>query len=27
MPAWGIRIAHLRDPEGNLLELYSGLKE
>lgn len=26
MEAWGIRIAHLRDPEGNLLELYSSLK-
>lgn len=25
MPGWGIRVAHLRDPEGNLLELYSEL--
>jgi lactoylglutathione lyase len=21
-PDWGIRIAHLRDPDGNLIELY-----
>lgn len=24
-PSWGIRVAHLRDPEGNLLELYHPL--
>jgi catechol 2,3-dioxygenase-like lactoylglutathione lyase family enzyme len=24
-PAWGIRVVHLRDPEGNLLELISDL--
>ncbi len=22
-PAWGLRTAHLRDPDGNLIELYS----
>ncbi len=25
MEAWGLRVVHLRDPEGNLLELYSEL--
>lgn len=25
MPAWGIRVAHFRDPENNLIELYSDL--
>ena len=25
MPVWGIRVAHFRDPEGNLIELYSNL--
>ena len=24
-PHWGIRTAHLRDPDGNLIELYEGL--
>ncbi len=24
-PDWGIRTAHLRDPEGNLIEMYSPL--
>lgn len=24
-PSWGIRAAHCRDPEGNLIELYSPL--
>jgi len=24
-PGWGIRTAHLRDPEGNLIELYQPL--
>ena len=24
-PDWGIRVAHIRDPEGNLLELSSNL--
>lgn len=24
-PDWGIRTAHLRDPDGNLIELYSNL--
>jgi catechol 2,3-dioxygenase-like lactoylglutathione lyase family enzyme len=24
-PDWGIRAAHLRDPDGNLLELYTNL--
>jgi predicted enzyme related to lactoylglutathione lyase len=26
-PAWGIRTAHVRDPEGNLIELYSELPQ
>lgn len=26
-PEWGIRTAHLRDPDGNLLELYESLPE
>ena len=25
MPVWGIRVAHFRDPEGNLIELFSNL--
>lgn len=25
VPAWGIRVAHFRDTEGNLFEIYSGL--
>lgn len=25
MKVWGIRVAHFRDPEGNLIELYSNL--
>ena len=25
MSAWGIRVAHFRDPENNLIELYSDL--
>lgn len=25
MPAWGISVAHFRDPENNLIELYSEL--
>jgi catechol 2,3-dioxygenase-like lactoylglutathione lyase family enzyme len=25
MPDWGIRTAHLRDPDGNLLELMCGM--
>jgi catechol 2,3-dioxygenase-like lactoylglutathione lyase family enzyme len=25
-PAWFLRVAHLRDPDGNLLELYAPLK-
>jgi lactoylglutathione lyase len=25
MTAWGIRVAHFRDPENNLFELYSDL--
>ncbi len=25
MEAWGIRVAHFRDPEGNLLEIFSNL--
>ena len=24
-PGWGIRTAHLRDPDGNLIELYEDL--
>lgn len=24
---WGMRTTYVRDPEGNLIELYSGLKE
>jgi catechol 2,3-dioxygenase-like lactoylglutathione lyase family enzyme len=23
---WGIRTAHFRDPDGNLLEIYSSLR-
>jgi catechol 2,3-dioxygenase-like lactoylglutathione lyase family enzyme len=26
-PAWGIRAAHFRDPDGNLLEVFSPLKK
>lgn len=26
MQVWGIRVIHLRDPENNLIELFSGLK-
>lgn len=26
MPAWGIRVVHLHDPEENLIELYTSLK-
>jgi len=26
-PQWGIRTAHLRDPDGNLIELYESLPE
>lgn len=26
MPVWGIRVAHFRDPEKNLIELFSFLK-
>jgi catechol 2,3-dioxygenase-like lactoylglutathione lyase family enzyme len=26
-PAWGIRAAHFRDPDGNLLEAFSPLKK
>jgi len=25
MPAWGMRVVHLRDPEDNLIELYTPL--
>jgi len=25
MPDWGIRVAHFRDPESNLIEIYSDL--
>ncbi|EYF04150.1 VOC family protein [Chondromyces apiculatus] len=25
MPSWGLRVAHLRDPDGNLLELIQDL--
>ena len=25
MKAWGIRVAHFRDPDGNLIEIYSNL--
>lgn len=27
MQAWGIRVSHLRDPENNLIELFSELPE
>ena len=27
MTAWGIRVAHFRDPENNLIELYSELSK
>lgn len=27
MPVWGIRVAHFRDPENNLIELFSPLKK
>lgn len=26
MPGWGMRVVHLRDPEENLIELFSPLK-
>lgn len=26
-PEWGIRTAHLRDPDGNLIELFENLPE
>ena len=26
-PAWGIRAAHFRDPDGNLIEIYSALNK
>ena len=26
-PAWGIRTAHLRDPDGNLIELFQPLSQ
>ena len=26
MPGWGARVVHLRDPEENLIELYTPLK-
>ncbi len=26
-PDWGIRTAHFRDPDGNLIEIYQPLKE
>lgn len=26
-PAWGIRAAHFRDPDGNLIEVFSPLKK
>ncbi len=26
MPGWGIRVVHLRDPEENLIELYTTLQ-
>lgn len=25
-PGWGIRVAHFRDPDGNLVELYTSLQ-
>jgi len=25
-PDWGIRTAHFRDPDGNLIEIYTGLE-
>jgi lactoylglutathione lyase len=25
-PDWGIRVAHLRDPDGNLIELYHDIE-
>jgi catechol 2,3-dioxygenase-like lactoylglutathione lyase family enzyme len=27
MPVWGIRVVHFRDPEQNLIELFSYLKK
>jgi hypothetical protein len=27
MSDWGIRVFHLRDPDGNLLEIFSELKK
>lgn len=26
MPGWGMRVVHLRDPEENLIELFTPLK-
>jgi hypothetical protein len=26
MPDWGMRVVHLRDPEENLIELFTPLK-
>jgi len=26
MPEWGMRVVHLRDPEDNLIELFTPLK-
>ncbi len=27
MPGWGMRVVHLRDPEDNLIELYTALPQ
>lgn len=27
MKAWEIRVAHMRDPEGNLIEIFSNLSK
>ena len=27
MPVWGIRVVHFRDPENNLIELFSYLNK
>lgn len=26
-PSWGLRTAHFRDPDGNLLEIHAGVKQ
>lgn len=26
MPSWGSRVAHFRDPDGNLIELYKSIR-